>query len=165
MNGTFKPHPRAALERALMAVGGIMALFIPFFIFAVIGSDGSEGPAILVALNTFATLIIPAIIGFAPAMQVLFTRYTIDDDGVHEEVTILNKTQRRIAWEKVTALRHRRTVIDRILGIQRVDVIAYGERGATIHLIGLRDNASTIRNHVAKQMRTNVDLGRLLSND
>lgn len=161
---TFKPSLRAAFERGLVALGAVTGFFVPLIIGSILGSDDPTGPAIFAALEIVGSLIIPVLVSFAPAVQLLFTRYTMDDEGLREEVSILSRTQRRVTWDKVTALRHRRTVLDRVLGIERLDVIAYGERGATIHLIGLRD-AAALRNDVAQRMRQHADIGRLLSND
>lgn len=144
-----RPRLRAALPSALAAVAGLMVLGIPI----VLGIESSERaePWWLLLFNNAQTLLVftPAV---APFIKVFTTRYIIEEGGIREEVRFLSSTQRRVTWEKVTALRQRRGPFERLLGIERLDVIAYGERGATIHLIGLRDAAS-LRNRFAKEMR------------
>ncbi len=161
---TFKPSLRAAFERGLVALGAISGFFATLIVGSLLGGSGPRGPAIFAALDIMGSLVIPALVSFAPAVQLAFTRYTMDDEGLREEVSILSRTQRRVTWDKVTALRHHRTILDRVLGLERLEVIAYGERGATIRLIGLRD-AAPLRNEVAQRMRSHADIGRLLAND
>jgi uncharacterized membrane protein YdbT with pleckstrin-like domain len=97
-------------------------------------------------------------------VQIAFTTYTFDDDGLIVRTQVLARSERRVPWEKVTALRHRRTWLDALLRIERLDVIAYGERGTTLHLVGLRD-AAPLRAEVARRMRETATVEALLRSD
>ncbi len=153
------PDPRAVVERFFQAFIGIALFFVPF---GTAGAVQQEEP--ILALVGFANqLVVPAVVATIPAIRLLFTRYIIEEDGMRERVQILNRTERRIGWDKVTLLRQRRTFFDWLLRIERLDVIAYGERGATIHLLGLRGSA--LRDHLAREMRRHASVQGLLQND
>lgn len=161
-----RPSLRVALARFLMAFLSIFALATPLIIsFLIEGGSGSRGAdALFLLFEVGFQFLFPALFAFAPAIQIIFTRYVFDEDGVRERVQILSKTEKRVQWAKVTALRHRRTLFDRLFGIERVDIIAYGERGTTLHLVGLR-KAPEVRNLVSAQMRQHATMARLFQND
>lgn len=169
----FRPALRAAVGPTFLALLALAAVFIPVFVGALLGASSSNdieldnGPAFLGVLLLIANnvewlfALAPAL---APVINVLTTRYVLANDGIRERKQFLNKEERKVAWDKVTALKHRRTVIDRILGIERLDVIAYGERGVTLHLVGLPD-ARPLRSHVAMRMRQSASVDALLRAD
>lgn len=159
-----RPSLLAALDVPFKAFGTVAILAAPFFI---TGAVISGRPGTFASLFTLFELlqIAPAfLVAFAPAVRIVFTRYLIDDEGIRVHVQVLAKSESRVAWDKVTAIRHRVTLVDRILGIQRVDIIAYGERGTTLRLVGLRD-AARLRDLAAKKMRGHASLGALLRSD
>lgn len=162
----IRPSLWAALERGLVAFAGISIFVLPFVIAALFGvSDpGPDEPRFVVVVEVFQGLVIPLLFSFVPVVQLAFTRYIIDEEGIRERVQLVSKTDKRVRWEKVTALQHRITLMDRLFGIQRINVIAYGARGTTIRLVGLR-RAPRLRRLVAKQMRVNASFDRLLTND
>lgn len=169
-----RPSLRAAVERFLTVFSALFALAVPFLIIFAIrsatGTDPDVDPRPVQFFGAFAVLdvlmsfIIPAVLSLAPAVQIGFTRYVFDDEGIRERVQVLARTERRVRWDKVTALHHRRTLLDRALGIERLDVVAYGERGTTLHLVGLRE-AAHLRGIVARQMRREATIGHLVAND
>jgi uncharacterized membrane protein YdbT with pleckstrin-like domain len=167
----FRPAVRAAFGPALLALTGLLVVFVPFllgFNNSGFGEEEFNGvPKIFfwvfwLADNIeFAAALLPAT---APIINVLTTRYVLAADGIRERKQFLNKEERKVSWEKVTALKHKRSILDRILGIERLDVVAYGERGVTLHLIGLRD-ASQLRNHVGMRMRQSASVDALMKAD
>ncbi len=159
-----RPSLRAAVERFLAALLGVSVFFVPVIIGLIIEGDREVEAGILGGLDVMFSIALPLLLSLAPAVQLAFTRYVFDDEGIRERVQLLSKTEKRVKWEKVTALQHRRTLLDHILGVERLDVIAYGARGATIHLVGLRD-AGSLRGIVARQMRRQANVQRLFSND
>lgn len=100
----------------------------------------------------------------APILRVAFTRYTFDDEGIRIRSVLLSKSDQRVPWEKITAVRHRRTLLGSLVGIQRLEIVAYGKRGATLHLSGLR-NAPELRNLVARHMRKSATIEALGRSD
>ncbi len=122
-----------------------------------------EGPLIVVLLDNLE-LLFAALLAFAPVVKVAFTRYTFDEEGIRVRVQVLGRTDQRVPWEKVTALRHRRGILDRLLGLGRLDVIAYGEKGTVLRLVGLRDDRR-LRDLVARRMRESASVASLFRND
>ncbi len=163
-----RPSLWAALERSLVVLAGFLAFLVPLGIGLVFGVDVEEGepaePRWLRLLGLSQTLIVPLFAAIAPAVQLMFTRYVLDDEGIRERVQLFSKTERRVDWSKVTALRHRHTVLDRLFGVGRVDVIAYGERGTTLRLVGLKQPA-IIRDLVSVRMRSTASVEQLTQND
>lgn len=158
-----KPRLRAALPGSLAAFGGLVSIAVPVLLGIDAAPDGAGAGGRLFLLNNLEYLFLftPAL---APIIKVLTTTYIIEEDGIREQARFLSTTDRRITWEKVTALRQRRSVFDALLGIQRLDVIAYGERGATIHLVGL-SNAPELRNRFARNMRDSASVDSLFRAD
>lgn len=161
---TFRPSLLAALEVPVNVLVFLGFLFLPFLVgSAVVARDPLVLilPGFVVGLLNFFPAFFAAL---APAFQILFTRYTIDEDGVRVTTKFFTKRESRVSWAKITALQHRRTVVDRVCGIERLDIVAYGARGTTLHLVGLR-NAAEIRNLVAQKMRAYATVEALFSND
>jgi uncharacterized membrane protein YdbT with pleckstrin-like domain len=159
-----RPSLKAGVGRFLVALSGLVVVFAPLALGVGASLDEPGLAGVLAAWQFFASIGGAVLVSLAPAVQLAFTRYVLDDEGIRERVQILSKSDKRIQWEKVTALQHRRTLLDRALRIERLDVIAYGERGATLHLVGLHD-AAHLRNLVAREMRRQANVRRLLSND
>lgn len=158
-----RPSLRAAVDVPFKFIAAIFFFFLPFQI----GALFTDRPALVFgALTTIQLLqFFPVLFAtLVPAFQLAFTRYIIDEEGIKVKVQILQKTEHRVQWEKVTALLHRRTLIDRVLGIERLDIIAYGERGTTLKLVGLR-HAAPLRDLVARRMRETASVERLFEND
>lgn len=164
-----RPSLWAALERSVTVFGVLLALMVPAMLAVFLGVDAGDptepdGRGVFALLDVSLTLLIPVLAALTPAVQLVFTRYVLDDEGIRENVQLLSRTERRVGWDKVTALRHRVTLMDRLFGIGRVDVVAYGERGTTIRLVGLR-HAPHLRGLVARRMREAATVERLFGND
>ncbi len=158
-----RPSMRAAVDQGVKVLGLFATLLVPVAIGLL--AQGRPAAAIATLIAGQVTSLYPAMIAAAlPALRLYFTRYAIDDDGVRVTTNLLAKSDQRIPWEKVTAIRHRRTVLDAILGITRVDVIAYGRRGATLHLVGLQDGRG-VRQEVARRMRSACSVDALTGRD
>jgi membrane protein YdbS with pleckstrin-like domain len=158
-----RPSLRAALDVPFKVIGVLLFLTLPF------GTTGAilGGPQLFLPFVPFVFLlqIAPALlITFAPAIRLVYTRYIIDQDGIRVRSQVLSATESRVPWEKVTAIEHRRTFFDRLLGIERLHVIAYGVRGTTLRLIGLR-NARQLRDLTARKMREHATAETIFSND
>lgn len=138
-----------SLAVALLAQGG--------------GDLARDGPLLILLLENLQFALV-LLVAFAPAVQVAFTRYTFDAEGIRVRTQVLQKSDHRVPWEKVTALRHRRTLLDRLLGLGRLDVIAYGEKGTVLRLVGLRDDGA-LRDLVARRMRETASVAALVGND
>lgn len=163
----FRPSLLAAVGPSMLAVLGIGLLLVPAF-FGVAQQEGFDtgvGPLdVFLFLSQNAQYLFALAPALAPVVQVFTTRYVLTGDGIRQRRQFLSKEEHKVSWEKVTALKHRRTVMDRLLGIERLDVIAYGERGATLHLVGLRD-AAPLRDHVGLRMRQSASVDALFRAD
>jgi uncharacterized membrane protein YdbT with pleckstrin-like domain len=159
-----RPSLLAALDVPFKAIGTVALLILPFIITAAL--IRGEPVTSLRDLPTLELMqLAPAfLLAFAPAIRLAFTRYRIDEEGVQVHSQVLSRTESRVAWDKVTAIRHRITLVDRVLGLQRIDIIAYGERGTTLHLVGMR-NVRLLRDLAAQRMREHTTAGHLVSND
>lgn len=167
----LRPSLRAAVERFLVLFSVLLGIVVPviatLLIRTYLDPDVDAWPIYggpLASLQLGMSILVPVLASLAPAVQIAFTRYVFDDEGVLEKVQILSRTEKRVRWEKVTALLHRRTLLDRVLDIERLDVVAYGERGTTLRLVGLRD-ARPVRALVARQMRRQATVRHLVAND
>ncbi len=160
---SIQPSLWAAIDAPAKVIGAGIIFLLPFYISASLQGESFRPLAIVAGLGSL-NLLYALLVPLAPAVQLAFTRYHIDEEGIRIHTQILTRTERRVSWEKVTALQHRRTILDRAFGIARVDVIAYGQRGATLQLVGLRD-AAWLRNLVAKRMRENASVDALLRSD
>lgn len=162
----IRPSLLAALDVVIKVVGVLLVFGLSIVLPLIASGDTVVGAIGGILVASFGgPFVIPAIIGaFFPAIQLAFTTYTVDDEGIHVRTQILQKNERRVQWEKVTAVMHRRTIIDRLLGIERLDVVAYGARGTTMHLVGLRD-APRLRDIASERMRHAANLGALWRSD
>lgn len=159
----LRPSLLAALDVTVKVIGAVTAFLMPVVVPALLRGDTVSAAAIFFGVQ--ALDLYPAIaVALFPAIQLAFTRYTVDEEGIRVNVQILSRSERRVPWEKVTALQHRKTFIDALLGIERIDVVAYGERGTTVKLVGLRD-AAPLRDRVARKMRDSAHLRSWLRSD
>ncbi len=159
----LRPSLLAAVDTVTKVLGIVAAFLLPVLIPALIAGEFAA------ALGTFAFVetisLYPALVAaFWPAVNLAFTRYQVEEDGLRVRTQFLQKKEQRVPWEKVTAVRHRRTALDVLTGLERIDVIAYGERGATMHLVGLRD-AGPIRDRIARRMRDSATVEALFRSD
>lgn len=164
----FKPSPLAAIETLAKILGGLLS---PFLVVAAVsyllGKDVGEfvgDTAAFFALESLYDLGPAIILPLIPMVRLLFTTYTIEGDGVRVARKILERNEQRVEWRKVTALRHRRTLFDRLFDLHRIELVAYGRAGTTLHLVGLRDGAA-LRDLVAKHMRDTASVEALVAND
>lgn len=167
------PGPTLAIKPSLRAAASVfvkVAAFVAFvlslpLLVAVLSGSGAAffGSLLLAQFGLFAVL--PAIFGIVvPAIRLAFTKYELDDEGVRVHSSIVARSDQRVPWDKVTLLLQVRTLADRFLGIERVTIVAYGMRGATLQLVGLRD-ASAVRDFAARRMRASASVASLFSND
>lgn len=160
---------RPSLWAGLEAVGRLLATlfplvlpFIPPLLFATDGRPGDLPLAVVLfdRIELFA--------GFAlvlvPIVRVAFTRYVVDDDGLRVTSTLFQRSDQRVPWDKVTAVHHRRSLLGAVVGVESLEVVAYGKRGAVLRLAGLRD-ASALRALVARRMRETATVAALVRND
>jgi uncharacterized membrane protein YdbT with pleckstrin-like domain len=159
----LRPSLLAALDTVVKVAGVLFFFTAPLLVPALFNGGPISLTAAFVGLQG-TNLYIAVLFAFLPAVRLAFTRYELDEEGIRVTTQILARSEKRVPWEKVTALRHRRTVVDLLVGIERIDVVAYGERGATLHLVGLR-GARTIRDQVAVQMRRSATAESLFRSD
>lgn len=160
---TLKPSLRAAMDAPVKVLGAVTSVLLPVVIPAAIEGESIGAAVFFFGIEAFA--LYPALAAaLVPAVQLAFTTYTFEEDGLVVRTQILARSERRVPWEKVTALRHRRTLLDVVFRIERLDVIAYGERGTTLRLVGLRD-AAPLRSLVARRMRETSTVEALLRSD
>lgn len=163
MTDELRPNLLAAVDTLGKVLGAAAAFALPVIVPALLlGEAVAAG-----ALFAFSQLVglYPALVAAAfPAINLAFTRYHLDEEGIRIRTQFLQKSEKRVAWEKITAVRHRRTVWDVLTGLERIDVVAYGERGATLHLVGLKD-AATVRNRIALRMRESATVDALIRGD
>lgn len=165
MNETLvlRPSLLAAVDVVAKVFGVLAGFGLPLLLPLLLEGGIVSLTALLLGLG--ALDLYPALlVAFLPAVRLAFTRYTLDEEGVQVHTQILATSHKRVPWEKVTALRHRRTLVDAVLGIERIDVIAYGERGATLRLVGLR-GAGPVRDRIAAHMRASATVEALLRSD
>lgn len=162
------PSLRAAADLPLRIGSAIIGLVAPFAIFALLDAAREGEPVelwtVLVAAALTPEILIALGAAFVPAIRLAFTRYIFHEDGITVQTRVLAATEQRVPWAKVTALQHRRTFIDRILGIERLDVVAYGIKGTTVHLVGLRP-AAPLRDLISSRMRETASVQSLFAND
>lgn len=157
------PSMRAALDTPFKVLLVVLLIFGPFtFTGFAMGGPYELVPfgGLLVIWNYLPLLVF----AFAPAIRLMFTRYIVDAEGIRSRTQVLSVTESRLSWDKVTAIQYRRTLMDRVLGLERLSIIAYGERGATLRLVGLR-NAKDLRNLTAQKMREHATAEAIFSND
>lgn len=158
-----RPSLWAAADVTLKILGVFLGIALPAVVPALIAGEPILAAGIFVGFQAIGVL--PALFAAAaPAVQIGFTTYTADEEGIVVRTQILSRNEKRVPWEKVTAVQQRRTVVDWAFRMQRVDVVAYGQRGATLHLVGLRD-AAAVRNEVARRMRRAATVEALLDSD
>lgn len=159
----LRPSLLAALETVGKVLGAVAAFVLPVLVPAIILGEAVAAGALFAFTQTVS--LYPALIAaLFPAINLAFTRYDVDEDGIRIRTQFLQKTEKRVSWEKITAVRHRRTVLDVATGLERLDVVAYGERGATLHLVGLR-NAAPVRDLIAQRMLESASVDALLRGD
>lgn len=160
---TLRPSLWAAVDVMAKVFGVFGSIALTIAVPALLAGEPVAAGTLFVGVQAFS--VYPAIAAaFIPAVQLAFTRYVVDDEGITVRTQILSKSEKRVTWEKVTALHQKRSVIDVLFGIERLDIIAYGERGATLHLVGLRD-ASPLRDHVSQAMRRSATVEALFRGD
>lgn len=153
---------------------GLAAALVPVFIGLVTVEDDPAGRSVeglwgrLIELGRVADEISQvafAAVGlFLPAVRLIFTRYSIGPDDVRVKHQLLGRSEQRVDWKKVTALRYRRTLFDRLVRTERLDIVAYGKRGTTLRLLGLRKD-SGIRDFASRKMRETASVEALFEND
>lgn len=151
-----RPSLWASLDVLAKLILGSLPIVVPLLLSGLFqgafqGVVDLSGPLLLVLVEN-VNLLFGLLVAFAPAVRLAFTHYIVDEEGIRVRTQILTRSEQRVQWDKVTALRHQRTVVDRVLGIERLDVVAWGARGATLKLVGLR-NVAPLRDLVARRMR------------
>lgn len=160
-----KPSLRAAASTFAKVVALVAFLFALPIVVAFLSGNGLAivGSVLLAEFSLFAML--PAIAGLLlPAIRLYATRYELDEDGVRVHSSIVARSDQRVTWDKVTLLVQHRSLIDRALGIESLAIVAYGARGTTLQLVGLRD-AAPLRAFAARKMRESASVDALFAND
>lgn len=159
-----KPSLRAAASTfARVASYLLVAAAAPLLVAVLAGRSGVLAAIVLAEFSFFA--VVPAAAALLiPAVRLAFTRYDLDEDGVRVHSDLVSRSDQRVPWDKVTLLVQRRSLIDRILGISSIDVVAYGTRGTTLHLVGLHDPAA-VRTFAAQRMLQAASVQSLFRND
>ncbi len=162
----IQPSLRAAIDFPVKLLGTLAVFFMPFIIESIFLSDGKLAIAALLTAGVLTNFVWVLAILAWPVVQLAFTRYDVDEDGIRIRMQIFSKSEQRVSWEKVTSLYTRRGIVDRVLGIEKLDVVAYGEKGTTFHLIGLRrQQANWLRNEASRRMREAATVESLFHND
>jgi uncharacterized membrane protein YdbT with pleckstrin-like domain len=160
-----KPSLLAAASVFLKVVAVIVLALATPALAAILAGQGAGILATFLALQFAAAGILPLIASIVvPAIRLAFTRYELDEEGVRVHSSVIARSDQRVPWDKVTLLVQSRSLTDRLLGIERLTVIAYGIRGATLSLVGLRD-AGPLRDFAAKKMRESASVASLFAND
>lgn len=140
-----------------------LALLAPVMVAIFAGRSSALAAIILAEFSLLAVLPAAAAL-LVPAIRLAFTKYHLDDDGVRVHSDLISRNDQRVPWEKVTVLQQRRSLVDRLAGIDNLHVVAYGARGTTLHLVGLR-NVKPVRDFAAQRMRESASVESLLRND
>ena len=164
-----RPSLWAGLEAVGRLVGTLLPVLLPFLLPLVVARVFGDGKVevddpFAIVLFDRAELFVGLLLVVVPIVRIAFTRYVVDADGLRVTSTLLQRSDQRVPWEKVTAIRHRRTLLGALVGIETLEVVAYGKRGATLRLEGLRD-APALRALVARRMRETATVAALVRND
>lgn len=161
----IRPSLWAGLEAIGRLVGLLLPILVPLAASTFFGFDGrpETRPFLLVFYGRLELVAIPLLVA-VPVARIAFTRYVIDDDGLRVSSSLLQRSDQRVPWDKVTALRHRRSLLGALVGIETLEVVAYGRKGTTLRLVGLR-GAAELRTLVATRMRRTATITALVSND
>lgn len=161
----IKPSLRAAASIFAKVAGLVLFLVTLPVVVAVLAGSGAALLGAFLAAQFGLVAMVPAFIGLlVPAVRLLGTRYELDEAGVRVHSSIIARQEQRVTWDKVTLLLQRRSLVDRVLGIESVSVVAYGVRGTTLDLVGLR-NAAPVRAYAARRMRESASVAALFDND
>lgn len=140
-----RPSVRLLWGEVLQAVAVVgITLLAPFAFYTAVRSlTGQEDPEFAAA--TFGA----GAVGFellylAPRIvrawiHVAFTEYVLTTNRIYSRTEFLSTDLRVVPYERVTMLLVRRNLMERVLGIARVHVRAYGDVEQQIRLRGLRD--------------------------
>lgn len=160
----LKPSLWAAASTFARVAGYLgLALLAPILAAIFLGRSSALAAIVLAEFSLIAVLPAAAAL-LVPAIRLAFTRYHLDAEGVRVHSDLISRNDQRVPWEKVTVLHQRRSLVDRIAGIDTLDVVAYGARGTTLHLVGLRD-ITTVRQFAAQKMRDSASVEALFRND
>lgn len=161
----IRPSLWAALEAAGRLIGQLLPFLVPLVTSVLFGFDAvPESRPFLLSLYDRVELYAAFLLLVVPVARVALTRYVVDGDGLRVSSSFLQRSDQRVPWDKVTALRHKRSLIGALVGIETLEVVAYGQKGTTLRLIGLRD-AAELRALVARRMRETATVTALVSND
>jgi uncharacterized membrane protein YdbT with pleckstrin-like domain len=140
-----------------------ISLLAPVLVAVFLGRSALIASFLLAELSLAAVL--PAsIFILIPAVRLAFTKYSLDEDGVRVHSDLVSRNDQRVPWEKVTVLQQHRSIVDRLAGIENLDVVAYGARGTTLRLVGLRD-VDAVRRLASRRMREAASVEALFRSD
>lgn len=161
----IRPSLWAALEAAGRLVGQLLPILVPLATSIFFGFDpGAGSRPFFLALYERVEFYAAFFLLVVPLARVALTRYVVDGDGLRVSSSLLQRSDQRVPWDKVTALRHKRSLIGALVGIETLEVVAYGRKGTTLRLVGLRD-AAELRSLVARRMRETASVTALVRND
>lgn len=186
----LRPSPWAAFDAAirfLLQFG--LPLLVPILFYALVilplvpnpprlgvftGSGPSPRNPLFWLLESGADLSFGLLALAVPVVRLFFTRYSIGPDDVRVRHQVLEKHEQRIDLQKITALRYRRTLLDKAFGLERLEIVSYGRRGSvqregsplstTLRLVGLR-KGSGVGAMLARKMRETASVSSLFEND
>lgn len=160
----LRPSLLAAVSSFAKVAGYVLLVVAAPTLVALLAGRSGLLAAVLLAELSFLALLPAMAAVLVPAVRIAFTRYELDADGVRVHSSLIARSDQRVPWEKVTLLVQRRGLADRVLGISSLDVVAYGTRGATLHLVGLRD-PRPVREWASARMREAASVEALFRND
>jgi uncharacterized membrane protein YdbT with pleckstrin-like domain len=118
-----------------------------FYAYAVeVGSSELRGLA-LYALGPFIGLglLFTAQRLIKTALEIYYTEYVITDRRTYSVTAIISRNLTSVPFEKVTNIGVRRNLFERIIHVDRVNLVAYGMKGTQIQMRGVEDTADVFR--------------------
>lgn len=97
-------------------------------------------------------------------IHVAFTEYTLTTDRIYSRTEFVTADLKTVPYEKVSLVRMRRGLFQRLLGVTEVTVRGYGDDEGHVRLRGLRDPVAAFRT-CREQIRVHNTAAGLIRSD
>lgn len=143
--GWTRPAPRSLLG-PVIGVGSL--LLLAGVLLLVVGIDRARAVGPLLGLVA-VFLTGAARSAYARVRAVFFTAYTLTDHRLLASSSLFTRETTSVPLDQVSAIEQRRGPIDALLGLDTLVVSAYGERGTSVAIPGLRE-VDRLRSELSK---------------
>jgi uncharacterized membrane protein YdbT with pleckstrin-like domain len=146
----FRPSSRllvAEVTQQAFALVVTLGVAVLVFLYARdTGHPGLQEAAFFVIASFFgieAIFIITRLI--RTGLEIYYTEYVITDRRTYSITAIISRNLTSVPFEKVTNIGVRRNLFERIIHVDRVNLVAYGIKGTQIQMRGVEDTADVFR--------------------